>query len=968
MRVAVVVLVLLGIGGVVAWQVGDALRVDVRPADVPVERPVAAPPRPLAPPPDFASIGTSDEPPVRLAATAVADALVDRGRPRPAVGASGDLTTRLDPGLPPEAYRVDPGPVVVGGTPNGVAAGLHAVADRIRTGREVVADGRVVAPRLGLRLTDLGAVGLPDDPARFAGGDDYSLNSDVVGTAVLPEAPYVDRARVEEIAEQFRALVRHASADGYNGVVVPGFLEYVTFDGLGVHGDGDPHPDRARAMVAAFGPVWRHAHDLGLKVFFATDMLALSPPLKAYLDREVGGLDTTDERLWRVYRAGLAELFERLPYADGMMIRIGEGGAAYRFAGWDYTSEIAVTTPDAVRAMLRAFLAAAAEHGREIVFRTWSVGIGAVGDLHTSRDAYDEVLGDLHDDRLIVSTKYALGDFYSHLPLNDTLLVGEHRRIVEFQSRREFEGLGALPDDLGDLHRQALRAFLANPRVEGVWTWRQGGGPLLAGPRTLDLRTGFWQLYDLNSAVTGRLARDPDQDAAEATADWVRRTFSLDPGVVDAVCRALALSRAAITTGLYVGPYADHRVRALGLEPPPMMWIFEWDIPTGDSATLGTVYAVGRDRVDEAVAEGAEATRTARRMRELVAGTDPAGWRDPALRERFVAALDYEVDLFGVLAEYRTAVLRHVQWLDTGDAGARDEAGAARTRYRALRAEHLGRYGGDLALPAYNFTAADLGLARADRDAAMAWAARGALLGLAVVLLLGWRRPWVRALARPWRRVEVTGAGRVLVWAVPAVGVVVSRAVLTWFAAPAHLVPVLGAWALFAAVLWWTARGTSGVAAAVGAVALARSVLLLAVLAIRGPGHYWFAFWTEPVARSVYIVVAFALFLGTFALVHAVLRADMGRAGAAGRVLLAAGTPPAALGALVAWTGLETALTAWNDQLALLPWGLSRILGITAYLEIPTSLPVAVLLVGGATVLLGGALVLVSRTPRGERS
>ncbi|MFT7837675.1 hypothetical protein Q5530_16170 [Saccharothrix sp. BKS2] len=963
MRVVVAVLVLLGLGAAVAWQVGDALGLEVRPADVPVERPVAAPPRPLAPPPEFTSIGVPDEPRLRLAAAAVADALVARGRPRPVVGDTGRLGVRTEPGLPDEGYRVDPGPVVVGSTPGGIAAGLYDIADRVRTGTEVVADGRVVAPRLGLRLTDLGAVGLPDDPGAFARGDDYSLNSDVVGSAVLPGAPYVDLAAVDGIARQFRALVHHALADGYNAVVVPGFLEYVTFDGLGVHPAGDPHPARARAMVDAFGPVWRYAHEMGMRVYLSTDMLALSPPLRAFLEREAGGLRTEDDRLWRVYRAGLSELFGRLPHVDGMMIRIGEGGAAYRFPGWDYSSEIAVTTPGAVRAMLRAFLATAAEHDREIVFRTWSVGIGAVGDLHTSRDAYEQVLGGVGDDRLVVSTKYTLGDFYSHLPLNDTLLVGRHRRIVEFQSRREFEGFGALPNDLGGLHRHALRAFLANPRVEGVWTWRQGGGPLTAGPRALDLRTGFWQLYDLNSYVTGRLARDPDLDPARLTADWVRRTFSSDPDVVHAVCRALALSREAITTGLYVGPYARHRVRALGLDPPPMMWIFEWDIPTGDSATLGTVYAVGRDRVDEAVAEGAAAIGTARRMRDLVGATDPAGWRDPVLRGWFVAALDHQVDLFGVLAAYRAAALRHVQWLDTGDPGARDAARAAAAEYGVRRAEHLRAYGGDLALPAYNLAAADLGLARAARDEPMAWAARGVLLGLLLAFALGRRRPWARALARPWRRVEPTGADRVLVWVVPAVAVVLGRAVLTWFAAPAHLAPVLGAWLLFALVLRLTTgrEQRARLAAAVGAVALLRSVLLLGVLAVRGPGYYWFAFWTEPVARAVYVTAAFAAFLGVLAVAYAVLREGVGRRGALGRVLLAAGTPLAAVSGLVAVVGLERALTTWNDQLVLLPWGLSRILGITVHLGIPTALPTVALLVGGGAVVLGAALTLPTR-------
>ncbi|HEX2130337.1 MAG TPA: hypothetical protein VHH15_02175 [Actinophytocola sp.] len=970
MRVLAVVVVLLGLGGVIAWQVNAALGLEVRDVDVPVEELTAAPRQEVVAAPGISAVVVPDGLALRVAADAVADAVADRGLARPVVrtrAADGAvLRVRVEAGIGgPEAYRIERGGglTVTGATVAGAAAGLYAVADRIRAGAAVVADGRVVSPRLGLRLTDLGGVGLPDDPTRFAEGNDYSLNSDVVGDAILPGPPYVDRAAVERIAGQFREHVRHSLALGYNAVVVPGFLEYVTFGELGVYPDGDPHPARARAMVEAFAPVWRYADDLGMRVYLSTDMLALSPPLRAYLERTVGGLRTEDERLWRVYQAGLAELFDRMSYVDGMMVRIGEGGAVYQLPGWDYTSEIAVTTPAAVRAMLRAFLAVADDADKEIIFRTWSVGIGAVGDLHTSRDAYEEVLGGLRDERLIVSTKYSLGDFYSHLPLNDTLLVGEHRRIVEFQSRREFEGFGALPNDLGVLHQLALRRFLAaNPHVEGVWTWAQGGGPLLAGPRTLTPRLGFWQLYDLNTYVTGRLAWDPGLDPARATADWVRRTFSHDPDTVAAICAAMALSRDVVTDGLYIGPYADKAVRALGLEPPPMMWIFEWDIITGDSAALDTIYAVSRDRVDEAVAEGAEAVAGARRMRDLIASTNPASWRDPPLRQRFLDTLDYQVNLFETLDAYRTTVLRHRQWLDTGSADARDAWRAAAAAYETARDEHLRRYAGDVDLPAWNFTAADLGLALAHRDEPMAWLARGLLVAVLAALAFGARRRAplaLRALVRFGRAGgEPTRVDRVLVWAVPAVAVVASRAVFTSFAAPAHLVLVLGAWLLFALTLRLVARPADPftVAAAVGALALLRTVLLLAVLAVRGPGHYWFAFWAAPVARSVYVAVAFAAFLGVFVVAYLALRRRVGRAGAAGRVLVAVGVPLAALGGLVAVLGLERAMTLWNDQLALLPWGLSRILGITVYLEIPASLPVVAAAAGGVAIVVGAAL------------
>ncbi|HWM05843.1 MAG TPA: hypothetical protein VNP92_26170, partial [Actinophytocola sp.] len=417
---------------------------------------------------------------------------------------------------------------------------------------------------------------------------------------------------------------------------------------------------------------------------------------------------------------------------------------------------------------------------------------------------------------------------------------------------------------------------------------------------------------------------------------------------------------------------------------PPMMWIFEWDIVTGDSAVWDTIYTVNRDRPNLAVREGIDAVLIANEMRDLVAETDPATWRDPELRRHFMSTMDFQVSLFNTLGYYREARLRHAEWLDTGSAEAKDAWQAAAARYDTHRAEHLRRYAGNLDLPAYNLTAADIGLDRAARDAPMAWLARALLVLVLAVLALGspWaaRRVksalWARALwtasTRPWRLAGLDGTpsrrDRVLVWAVPAVAVVASRAILTSFAAPAHLVVVLGAWLLCTVALRLSVRRADPftLLAALGGVALLRTVLLLLVLAVRGPGYYWFGFWTAPTARTVYVTLAFAAFLAVFGCAYVVLRGAYGlsRVGTTGRVLVAAGVPLAVLGALVTILGAERALTLWNDQLALLPWGLSRILGITVHLEIPTDLPLAVTLAGAVVVLAGAAMTFLGRPRR----
>ena len=970
-------LVLLGVGAAIAWQVDKALGLSFTPADVPPEDLEPAPPREAEPPPPIARVEAPADRRVELAAAAVTEALGERG-------ARGTATLRVSlTGPGGEAFRLRRAGadlVLEAATPAGAAAGLYTVADRIRSGAPVLPpgdDGRVVEPRLGLRLVDSGAVGIDADPAGWAGSDDYSLNTDVTGPAVLSGPPYVDSGAVAGISAQFRQLVDHSLARGYNGIVVQGFLEYVTFDGLGVYPDGDPHVARARAMVEHFGPVWRYAADMGMKVYFMTDMLALSPPLRAHLQALPSGMNTEDARLWSVYQAGLREFFTSLPYAAGLMVRIGEGGDIYKFPGWDYTSEIAVKTPAAVRAMLRALLDVAGEGERDVIFRTWSIGVGAVGEMHIDAESYDEVLGGIDDPHLIVSTKYCLGDYYSHLPFNHTLEMGAQRRIVELQARREFEVFGALPNDLGALHGAALRRFLAaNPRVEGVWTWTQGGGPLRAGPRTLYLREGFWQLYDLNVYSAARLAWDPDADPGEVTADWARQTFSTDPSTVAAIGEVMALSRQAVTKGLYIGPYANRTVKALGVHPPPMMWIFEWDIVTGDSAVLDSIYSVSRDRLDEAIREGGEAVEIADRMRARIAATDPATWRDPALRQRFVDTLDFQLNLFETLGAYRTMFLRYAQWLDTGDPDARAAWEAARERYVEARDAHVARYGDDVDLPAFRFPAADIGLDRAERDAAMAWLARVLLALLVGAVLVGafsrrssaLRALWV-GMTRPWRVGDLpppSTPDRVLVWALPALALVLSRAAYSWFASPAHLTLTLGSWLLFVVALRALLGGADPYAlwAALGGAAMLRTLILLAGTVSRGPGRYWFNFWTDPPARGVYVTAAFAAFLWVFAAAYHALRGAYGLSArhASGRVLVAGGTPVAVFGGVAAGMGLERALTVWNDQMALLPWGLSRILGITVFLDIPPWLPKAAT-VAGVALVAAGALLSLGRRP-----
>ncbi len=959
----VTAVVLLAIGAGVGIVVGDALGIRTEPATqmTPAE-PVVPDVAAAVAPPSFTAIDA----PGGLRIDTALDELRDATAAAPQRAGEASLTVTAGTGAgsgdgADETYRLTgdaTAPRIEAATEAGAVRGIYDLAAAIRAGRPVAERiGETVTSRLPFRMVDLGAVGVEPDPAQWEPGTDYSHTSRAFENAYLPEAPYVDDEALEADFADWQEFLRHAVALGYNAVAWPGFLELVTLEKTGVYPDGDPHLARARALREAFMPFWEYAAELGVKVFLRTDMLASTPALDAYFDERLGGADTTSPELWQVYTDALDELYAAAPALSGILIRIGEAGSIYQEPGWDYYSALAVRTVDAVQAMLRAFTAQAEASGREVIFRSWSVGVGAVGDMHTNAASYEEVLRGIDSPSLIVSTKYTLGDFYSWLPLNDTLEVGDQRRIVEFQSRREFEAFGSFPNDLGPELQWALQTLLAqNPHIEGVWTWTQDGGPWRAGPMSLYLKAGFWQFAELNTQVAAVLARDPDADVGEVTADWARRWFSDDPATVTGIAEAMASSRAAIMQGLYLEPFAEQRVFALGLEPPPQMWLFEWDILTGDAATLDLMYSIVKDRLDETLSLGEEAVATAQRMRDTVAATDASTWRSAELRDAFVGALDYETDTLELLSAYRAMFLYQAQWHDTLSADAYARWQTARDAYVALADAHLERYEGDLDHPAWNLTAAQLGVDRADRDLAMAWLAR-----VLLVLALAWvvigmlaagtrlvRRPGAAAAraswlgsVQPWRARESTlgmlPLDRWLMTLVPAGLLVATRAVQTSFLSGVHLAVTLGAWAVFVAVVLLLLRRRSpwAVIAAVGGVVVLRCIVTLVALSFSGPGGYWFAFFTDPARRVVYIAVAFALFLWAFVVAGWALASSVGARRATGIVLAAVGAGLALPAAVVGVVGLEQALSVWNDELGLLPWGLARILGITTYLEIP---------------------------------
>jgi len=335
---------LVGLGVASATNGLLALSVDTKQIPQEVVVPVSAPTQP-AEPPDIATIampkGYADDPLLAMAVERFQDALATVGERPKIVSGSADFVVRQKD-LPAQGFQMW-AEGVNGAGRQGMANGLLAAADSVAAGQELPASpGAPVVPQLEYRFADYGAVGVRPDPAAWAQQEDYSHNSRQFADVVLSEEPWVDPAGLAEVTREWQDYIDHIRAYGYNGVIVSGFLEYVNFDKVGdgyqIYPEDSPYRARHEAMVEQFGAMWKYADEMGMQVVFKTDMLANTGPLNDYVERELGGFDVDDPRLWELYQAGLEEFFENMPFVDGLMIRIGEAGTVYNSPGWDYFS------------------------------------------------------------------------------------------------------------------------------------------------------------------------------------------------------------------------------------------------------------------------------------------------------------------------------------------------------------------------------------------------------------------------------------------------------------------------------------------------------------------------------------------------------------------------------------------------------------------------------------------------------
>ena len=432
----------------------------------------------------------------------------------------------------------------------------------------------------------------------FRGNRREEINWSKIDFEELDSGGRIPDERCRQIEDDFRTFTRRAAAIGYNAVTLDDLAHLV------VH---PLYPEALQQKIAQYRALYRTlfaiAAETGLRIFITTDLLFFNPAIA-----QVTG--SKQQRI-RAFTAQCCQnFFESFPETAGIIFRIGESDGVD--VTGDFRSKLVLKTPQQARSMLKALLPVFEQHNKLLIFRTWTVGISPLGDLIWNRKTFHRVFDDIHSPNLIISMKYGESDFFRYLPLNRLFFESGHLKLVELQTRREYEGFGQFPSFTGYDYEKIRKELAFARNIAGISVWCQTGG--WSGFRRLTLleEQGIWN--EINTYVTLRIFRDrlsADQAVLTFCKEHLERINWLP------LKELLSLSDHVIKNLLYIDEFATRRIFFRRLRLPPLIAVYWKHILISHLMRKIMRCYVSHSYGRELAGTGYRALRDIRRMRQL---------------------------------------------------------------------------------------------------------------------------------------------------------------------------------------------------------------------------------------------------------------------------------------------------------------------------------------------------------------
>lgn len=392
----------------------------------------------------------------------------------------------------------------------------------------------------------------------FRGYREECVNWSKVPFDNLEKDGEVDKDKFRLIKEDFRRLVSIGVDLGFNAITVDDLAHLV------VH---DFYPPKLKNKLRSYRAQYRKLFDIaagaGLDVLVTTDIMYFNKAILSTVGR-------SDAAIARFLCESLESLFADFPEVKGVITRIGECDAVD--VEGDFRSKLVVRKPAQARFYIKSLLPVFEKHDRKFIFRTWTVGAYRIGDLSWNRNTYDETFEGIESENFIISMKYGESDFFRFLPLNKLFFRSRHKKIIELQARREYEGFGEYPSFIGwdySVYRDQL-SNAENMAGFSVWCQTGGWGPFKRLTFLED--SSIWN--EVNTYVTFKLFAENAsvEEAVKGFCIWKYNGAAR----YERFMELLSLSDEVIKELLYLDDFARQKIFFRRLRVPPLLSVY-WD-------------------------------------------------------------------------------------------------------------------------------------------------------------------------------------------------------------------------------------------------------------------------------------------------------------------------------------------------------------------------------------------------------
>lgn len=445
----------------------------------------------------------------------------------------------------------------------------------------------------------------------------------------------LDPVRVEAIDNLFPRYCARIAADGATGIALDDLAHLYLHPG---------YPLRLLKKLEQYRQAYTRWFEMaaaaGLKIYLNTDVVFQTPALEKELTKH-------PSRAMQFLADACDAVLKDFPQIQGVFLRLGEcDGHDVR---GDFLSQLVIRTPRQANQLLRTLLPIFEQHQRQCILRTWTVGAYPIGDLIWNPDTLTRTLHGIDSPALVLSMKYGETDFFRHLNLNPQFFRTPVPKLIELQTKREYEGSGEYPSFVGYDYEQYLQELSDAPNILGAHIWAQTGGWTCFRRLTYLEPGGIWN--EINTFVTLRMFRDHIR-VEEAVAAFARERLPHAP--IPALLELLRCSDEVIKDLLYLDDFARQPVYFRRARIPPQLMVY-WD-HIFVNHTLRKVMRCFVLRPDAKTRQAKQALRKIDTMREL-AGICGLPVED----------IDFMADTFEILAAAREyALLPHQpQHMDT---------------------------------------------------------------------------------------------------------------------------------------------------------------------------------------------------------------------------------------------------------------------------------------------------------------